>query len=170
MRDADVNHLFVCSVRDAKMRLRTSADGVYVSTEFDDGKCCGNWPHPDDPSYTKVAEDCGFGPGQLLQYCFMHEVGHLLVPHRLFDARGYVSRMSAEERRMNLAAAKAEERLIYYCQVAAGKMVDGTPVPGVLRSLGSTVAAADPTLLTPAFQLAAILRAWRLGHNTFTND
>lgn len=71
---------------------------------------------------------------------------------------------------MNLAAAKAEERLIYYCQVAAGKMVDGTPVPGVLRSLGSTVAAADPTLLTPAFQLAAILRAWRLGHDTFNND
>ena len=54
-----------------------------------------------------------------MSYCFEHEVAHLLVPLLLFGERGYVSWMSANQRRMSLAAAKAEERLIYYIQVAA---------------------------------------------------
>lgn len=89
----------------------------YILTMFDDGSSSANWPHPDDPSYVAVACRCGFT--DLMAYCAAHEACHSLVPHHLFDRPGYVVWMAAHQRKANLAAAKGEERLIYYVQRAA---------------------------------------------------
>lgn len=89
----------------------------HILTTFDDGATSANWPHPDDPSYVAVARQCGFD--DLMAYTFFHELSHALVPELFFDRPSYVVWMAAHHRSASLAAAKAEERLIYYCQTAA---------------------------------------------------
>lgn len=94
-------------------RIERHAD--HILTTFPDGASTANWP-PDDPdgSFRHVAESCGIS--DLLAYLHEHEVAHLLVPLRLFGETGYVSWMAAHGRKMSLAAARAEERLIYWVQ------------------------------------------------------
>jgi len=91
-------------------------DGAIWST-FPDGSTSANWPHPDDASYVQVALECGFT--DLMRYCLAHEVCHAAVPEMLFDRPSYVVSMAAQNRKQNLAAAMAEERLCYYVQRAA---------------------------------------------------
>lgn len=89
---------------------------TWVTTTFSDGTETSNWPHPDDETYVRVAEDCGFSHSQLMDYCWEHEVLHTLLPLRFFGRPGHVSWCAAHGIRANLAGAMAEERLIYYVQ------------------------------------------------------
>jgi len=91
-------------------------DGA-VWTTFPDGSTSANWPPLDDASYVRVARECGFT--DLMRYCLAHEVCHAVVPEMLFDRPSYVVLMAAQNRKQNLAAAMAEERLCYYVQRAA---------------------------------------------------
>ena len=89
--------------------------GDLTSTTYVGGEHCSNWPPADGGGYAQIAAELGFGT-DLGAYNFEHELCHVLVPRVLFGERGYVSWMAAQGRRMSLAAAKAEERLIYYVQ------------------------------------------------------
>jgi hypothetical protein len=91
-------------------------DGAIWST-FPDGSTSTNWPHPDDASYVQVARECGFT--DIMRYCLAHEVCHAAVPEMLFDRPSYVVSMAAQNRKQNLAAAMAEERLVWLLQRAA---------------------------------------------------
>jgi hypothetical protein len=108
------------------------ADGTQVKragdlavTVYSGGEECSNWPPADGGDYARIAAELGFGT-DLGAYNFEHELCHVLVPRVLFGERGYVSWMAANGRKMSLAAAKAEERLIYYVQQHAFYITDST--------------------------------------------
>lgn len=114
------------------VRLTLLSDGTTVTchrdrveTVFPDGSSTSNWP-PGDQAFADVAQACGFGPGQLMDYVWEHELCHTLVPQVLFGTHGYVATMSAQGRRMSLAAARAEERLVWYAQRIASYAYDMT--------------------------------------------
>lgn len=86
----------------------------HILTTFDDGATSANWPHLDDPSYVAVAQQCGFD--DLMAYTWEHELIHSMMPEMLFDRPGYTVWMAAHQKSANLAAAMAEERLIYLIQ------------------------------------------------------
>ena len=100
----------------------------HILTTLPDGATSANWPHPDDVSYVSVAEQCGFGPDNLLAYCHEHEVLHSLLPLRFFGRPGYTFRMAAHGKAADLAGAMAEERLIYYVQ---RHIADPTTMPAI---------------------------------------
>lgn len=87
-----------------------------VTTRFPDGTECSNWPLWNSPEYLDIVKQCGFTDP--LRYCHEHELLHSMLPEMLFNERGYVVWMAAHQRTMNVAAAKAEERLIWYVQRA----------------------------------------------------
>lgn len=86
----------------------------FVLTTFDNGATSANWPYPDDPFYVAVARECEFD--DLMAYTWEHELLHSMMPEMLFDRPGYTVWMAAHRKSANLAAAMAEERLIYLIQ------------------------------------------------------
>lgn len=100
-------------------------EGDVTSTTFPNGSTCSNWP-PASADYEMTARWLGFD--DLGAYNFEHEVTHILAPLVMFGERGYVSWMAAQGRKMSLAAAKAEERLVWMVQAGAAGRIE--PPPG----------------------------------------
>lgn len=107
-----------------------STDGTVVerrkdvtTTTLPDGLQCSNWVVPVEQA--EVAAHLGFD--DQAQYVWEHEVCHVMVPLVIFGERGYVARMSAMQRTMFAAAARAEERLIWYVQAAVAGRIDAPP-------------------------------------------
>lgn len=114
---------------------------AHILTTLPDGSTSANWPHPNDAGYIDIVKQCGFGPDQLLDYVFEHEILHSLMPLRFFGRIGYTVRMAAHERKVDIAGASAEERLIYQIQRCAADPVGyGSPDPQV-RELANEVRA-----------------------------
>jgi hypothetical protein len=120
--------------------------GDLTETYHPVGDCsCSSWPPADRGDYARIAAELGFG-ADLGAYNFEHELCHVLVPRALFGERGYVSWMAASGRKMSLAAAKAEERLIYYVQQAAHQ----TALDDKFRVLLSDPASQHPSVMVLA--------------------